>query len=86
MTEKAKLHEVIQAGFPNAMSALVIVTPSNDNADGMRIEIALADLDLEGRNLGLVEARVINAVNQAKAMIAQREEEAEKKEAKPKKK
>tara|TARA_R100001377_G_scaffold54842_1_gene32419 strand:+ start:663 stop:935 length:273 start_codon:yes stop_codon:yes gene_type:complete len=74
------LSEVIEAGFPNAISAFVIATPPNDNHEGFRVEIALADLELAGKNLELVEARIIAAVQQANAMIAQREEEAKSKE------
>lgn len=74
------LSEVIEAGFPNAVSAFVIATPSNDNHEGFRVEVALADLELEGKNLEIVEARIIAAVQQANAMITKREEEAKSKE------
>jgi hypothetical protein len=77
---KARLSEVIEAGFPGAISALVIVTPANDNHEGFRIEVELADLELKGTNLDLVEARVINAVKKAKELIEKRKaEEANKK-------
>tara|TARA_R110000824_G_scaffold95438_3_gene229516 strand:+ start:1335 stop:1607 length:273 start_codon:yes stop_codon:yes gene_type:complete len=74
------ISEVIEAGFPNAISAFVIATPSNDNHEGFRVEIALADLELAGKNLELVEARIIAAVQQANAMIAQRKQETKAKE------
>tara|TARA_R110000796_G_scaffold193739_1_gene310192 strand:+ start:523 stop:795 length:273 start_codon:yes stop_codon:yes gene_type:complete len=74
------ISEVIEAGFPNAISAFVIATPSNDNHEGFRVEIALADLELAGKNLELVEARIIAAVQQANAMIAQRKQETKSKE------